>query len=235
MHCILKKDLKAFKTRIPRHTARDYGEEVVGIIRSGCYPSTHSRNVDISESIQHAVAGTVSYPPDVAVVADLDNQYDTILTVENTTSLSPVAKLKADGMNPVVLNFASATSPGGGFLNGARVQEEYLCRSSALYACLKGNPMYDFHRARHDALYTDYVIYSPDVPVFRDDDGNLLDEPYAVSVITSPPASSTGTPPSFSGRGGAVHLAVTPRRWQIYLPPLWQEDLERHTAKSSLE
>ena len=30
------------------------------------------------------------------------------------------------------------------------------------------------------------MIYSPDVPVFRDDEGTLLDKPYHLSFITSP-------------------------------------------------
>src|SRR5262249_55243903 len=61
-----------------------------------------------------------------------------------------------------------------------------LARSSALYACLAGNPMYDLHRAQSDALYTSYAIYSPDVPVFRDDDGVLLAEPYLCAFLTAP-------------------------------------------------
>ena len=61
----------------------------------------------------------------------------------------------------MLLNFASAKSPGGGFLNGARAQEEYLARSSCLYQCIRWNPMYAFHRANDDPLYTDYAIYSP--------------------------------------------------------------------------
>jgi len=85
-----------------------------------------------------------------------------------------------------VLNFASATHPGGGFLSGARAQEEYLARSSGLYACIRDNPMYAFHRSRSDPHYTNYAVYSPEVPVFRSDDGSLLDEPYTVGIITSP-------------------------------------------------
>jgi uncharacterized protein (TIGR02452 family) len=46
--------------------------------------------------------------------------------------------------------------------------------------------MYDFHRSNHDPLYSDYAIYSPAVPVFRDDEGLLLEEPYTVAIITSP-------------------------------------------------
>ena len=95
-----------------------------------------------------------------------------------------------------------------------RAQEEYLARSSGLYACIRDNAMYAFHRGpslcsgpgltlatwlnasspgtifcecpRRDPLYTNYAIYSPDVPVFRSDDGSLLDEPYTVGIITCP-------------------------------------------------
>jgi len=35
-------------------------------------------------------------------------------------------------------------------------------------------------------MYTTWVIYSPDVPVFRLDEGPLLDEPYLCSFLTSP-------------------------------------------------
>ena len=35
-------------------------------------------------------------------------------------------------------------------------------------------------------MYTNYTIYSPDVPVFRDDSGQLLPELYLCSFITAP-------------------------------------------------
>jgi hypothetical protein len=45
--------------------------------------------------------------------------------------------------------------------------------------------LYDFHRRQGDLRYSDRVIYSPGVPVFRADDGALLDEPYLVSFLTA--------------------------------------------------
>ncbi|HVF84612.1 MAG TPA: TIGR02452 family protein, partial [Abditibacteriaceae bacterium] len=85
------------------------------------------------------------------------------------------------------LDFASAKNPGGGFLAGSQAQEESLARSSALYICQLSQPaMYDFHRRLGTCLYSDHMILSPDVPVFRDDDGALLETPFLSSFVTSP-------------------------------------------------
>ena len=85
----------------------------------------------------------------------------------------------------MVLNFASPTVPGGGFLAGERAQEEYHCRSSALFACQVGGPMYAFHAQQANALRSDAMIYSPDVPVFRDDEHRKLEEPFRVAFISA--------------------------------------------------
>jgi len=125
------------------------------------------------------------------------------------TSLEAVRLLIAEGCHPVVLSFASATHPGGGFLGGARAQEEYLARSSGLYACIRDNAMYAFHRSRRDPLYTNYAIYSLKVPVFRSDDGSLLDEPYTVGIITSPAANASKMVPERKGEiGPAMWLRI---------------------------
>ncbi len=89
------------------------------------------------------------------------------------------------GLAPAALNFASARSPGGGFQSGARAQEESLCRASALYTCLQGQPFYEHHERQRDPLYSSWVIDAPQVPVFRDDDGRLLDEPWPCAFLTA--------------------------------------------------
>ena len=72
-----------------------------------------------------------------------------------------------------VLNFASATNPGGGVVWGSSAQEESLCRCSTLYPALNQKNLlvnyYDFHRSRQDSLYTDRCIYTPDVKVIKSD------------------------------------------------------------------
>ena len=105
--------------------------------------------------------------------------------VVNDTTLESARKLVAEGFEPVALNFASARHPGGGFLNGARAQEESLCppRPGRLYYCINGNAMYR-HHAHTDGFYSNYALYSPAVPVFKDDDGEPLDEPYLCAFVT---------------------------------------------------
>jgi uncharacterized protein (TIGR02452 family) len=134
--------------------------------------------------------GTRLYGPDPLPLepAFPNNMARTRVEVTGETSLDAARRLLRENSNSVgVLNFASARNPGGGFLNGANAQEESLCRASALYACLLAAPgYYEHHRIARTPLYSDRVIFSPFVPVFRNDLGDLLDEPYLVSFLTSP-------------------------------------------------
>jgi uncharacterized protein (TIGR02452 family) len=205
--------MEPFNTRISSPLAAQYAEEAVRIIERGDYRAPSGRVVSLGELIERARLGTTSYPPDSPLPQTRIGTWQTRIEVANETTLATVQRLCGAGYHPAALNFASATHPGGGFLSGARAQEEYLARSSGLYACLRGNPMYAFHRARHDPLYTDYVIYSPEVPVFRADDGTLLETPYTVGMITSPAVNAAALPPE--------RLAeIGPAMWQRILKVL---------------
>lgn len=72
-----------------------------------------------------------------------------------------------------VLNFASATNPGGGVVKGSSAQEEAICRCSTLYPNLKAEraweKFYAPHRRARDPLHNDDCIYTPGVMVFKAD------------------------------------------------------------------
>ena len=178
-------NMTSLVSQISRELARQYGEEAVRIMEEGGYLAPCGRWVYLASAITLAVQGTTPYLPGVEFPLTIPGSFDTQIEVENETTLSAARRLRQSSLNPAVLNFASATHPGGGFLEGARAQEEYLARSTALYACLADQPMYAFHRQRKDTLYTSYMLYSPGVPVFRADDGALLDELYQVGMITA--------------------------------------------------
>ena len=122
----------------------------------------------------------------------------TRVQVANETTLQAAHRLTKTGLKPLALNFANGVNPGGGFLNGARAQEEVLCRSSSLYSTLVYDRMYEYHRQRSLPDSSAWAIYSPDVPVFRSDDGTPHDEPWLLSFITSaaPYAPRVGQPAS---------------------------------------
>ncbi|MFC8760522.1 TIGR02452 family protein [Streptomyces sp. NPDC057193] len=158
------------------------------IVAEGHYRAPDGRTVSLTRDLTAALAGTRLHGPGpVEVTPDTDRT--PAIEVTGESSLAAARRMTgADATRPVaVLNFASARNPGGGYLNGAQAQEEALCRSSALHATLLRAPdYYAHHRDDRDVFYTDRVIHSPRVPVFRDDRGALLAEPFTVGFLTSP-------------------------------------------------
>jgi uncharacterized protein (TIGR02452 family) len=159
--------------------------DTVEVVTSGRYTNRRGKKVAVRHLVEAATNGTVGYPPDAPLPGFAPAGRPTAFEVVNDTTLAAARALAAEGFAPAALNFASARHPGGGFLNGARAQEESLCRASALYYCINGNAMYR-HHAHTDGFYSNYALYSPAVPVFKDDAGEPLDEPYLCAFVTSP-------------------------------------------------
>ena len=93
---------------------------------------------------------------------------------------APTVKSRPQTPNVAVLNMASALRPGGGFLDGANSQEEFLCARTTVYPSLWDS----FYRMPDIS-----GIYTPDVLVFRDNlpEANDLQkrDRYFVDVISS--------------------------------------------------
>ena len=158
-------------------------DETVRIVESGRYRASGGGEVLMAREVAAAMAGTCLYLPDDQVAAAAPIAGRPAVEVTGETSLAAAGRLGGD---VACLVFASARKPGGGFLNGAQAQEESLARASALHACQRvAAQFYAFHRQQPDLRYSDRVIYSPSVPVFRDDDGTLLLSPYLVSFLTA--------------------------------------------------
>ncbi len=194
-----------------RNTAAGLGRDTVKILDQGFYTNTDGETVEITDTLRRAVHGTCSYPPGTNLPVVAAGPRQTQIDVTNESTLAAARRLAEGGLRPAALNFASAKHAGGGFLGGAQAQEESLARSSGLFACLVGNPMYAFHKAQGDPLYSDYALYSPDVPVFRDDEGTLLPRPYLCSFITSPAVNAQVVLERDRGRRRQIRQAMADR------------------------
>jgi uncharacterized protein (TIGR02452 family) len=173
------------------------GRSAVRAADDGRYLTKAGHEVVWRDAVEAASAAKRSIPPDTALPhSDLTTFTETRVQVANETTLGASRRLVALGARPLALNFANGIHPGGGFLSGARAQEEALCRSSALYQTLVNDPMYEEHRKRPLPDATDWAIYSPDVPVFRTDDGMEVPHPWLLSFITcaAPYAPDVGQP-----------------------------------------
>ncbi|RAG83914.1 TIGR02452 family protein [Streptacidiphilus pinicola] len=155
------------------------------IAETGRYLAADGTEVEIGPALAAAVAGTRCVGPDEPLSVPTGS-FATVVEVTAEGSLGAARRVVADG--PVaVLNFASARNVGGGYVGGARAQEEDLCRQALLYPCLLEAPeYYEAHRASDDLGYSDRVIWSPAVPVHRGERGDLLAAPFAASFLTSP-------------------------------------------------
>ena len=179
---------RAVRARVARET--------VEILERGWYTAPGGARVSIRDELERARTGSVLYTPArleairerlEQLLRERAERPPAVIEVANETALAATRRLVQNGERALALNFASARNPGGGFLKGSQAQEESLARASGLYACINlHQEMYRANRAHPSCLYTDHMIYGPDVPVFRDDGDVLLDEPYPVSFLTAP-------------------------------------------------
>jgi uncharacterized protein (TIGR02452 family) len=161
---------------------RAIARETVADAERGAYRNPAGTEIAIGADVRHAIAGTrLHLPGDDLVVPD----QPPVTPAVHVTDESTLASTRRLGGDVACLVFASARNPGGGFLNGAQAQEESVARGSALYPCLlAAGDFYAHHRAAPELTYTDRVVYSPAVPVFRDDKGEPLAAPYPVTFLT---------------------------------------------------
>ena len=126
-------------------------------------------------SFPEMVSETVSELPEPAEVHRSKPYRIEENTVRETTIQSILRN--AGDKRVIALNFANAMYAGGGYVLGGNAQEESLCRASLLYYTIKTQKKYYLSNRLHVLPdYTDVMIYSENVPVIRNDRGELLEK-----------------------------------------------------------
>lgn len=141
--------------------------------RIACFEDTLERcnTEELGAVTARAVAESRVYPAGFVSGRLYKVCQQTVEVVEGTSFA--VARENLSYGKVAVLNFANPHYPGGGVTQGAMAQEECLCRSSNLYPCISSDRVfedyYQFHRTETDYDFSDRLIYSPGVTVFKDD------------------------------------------------------------------
>lgn len=174
-------------------TNKGMAKDTLDILAKKCYINEHNEKISIENEMKACINETVLFSSEeLSEITENEfpeTNFETTFEVWRGSTLKAILKLteEEDQTKIMCLNFASAKNPGGGFINGAEAQEESLARTSGLHdSLLQGWEYYETHRAMKSCFYTDTMIYSPKVPVFRKDKGELLPKPVLCNFITSP-------------------------------------------------
>jgi uncharacterized protein (TIGR02452 family) len=175
-------------------------KDTLSIFQKGFY----QRNGGIIKCLpsKKLAQATVFFPEDIKQLRSIKKRHPRFanncsIFCENMDSFSAAIKLapyvgkyyssRKSSENVLVLNFANPTNPGGGVRSGARAQEEDLCRKSSLLLSLESDsakPYYSYHQQLSSPFSSDSIILSPEVQIIKDAEGNLLEAPVTVSVLT---------------------------------------------------
>ncbi|MEN2401366.1 TIGR02452 family protein [Flavobacterium sp. MC2016-06] len=164
----------------------EIANKTLEIIKNGFY-EYKGKKISVEKELKESIENTFTIAPkdwDAILKTPIENKFETEIVTKNCSTIEAITEEKKGKI--CVLNFASAKNPGGGFLGGASAQEESLARSSSLYETqIKEKAMYNFNKNQSSFLYSDYMIYSPNVLFWNDDSGNYFEKPLDADVITA--------------------------------------------------
>ena len=175
-------------------------EDTLNIFNQGFY-TLDSKRIPLKLSPSQMREISVYLPKDVQKISrNKDFQHVHVIGrvgvgCENRDSFSLARKrtedvsfLLPEGSKPVlVLNLANPVNPGGGVRNGAKAQEEDLCRKSSLLLSLesrKAAQYYQYNQSLHSYMGSDAIMITPQVEIIMDENGDLLPESVVVAVMT---------------------------------------------------
>lgn len=186
-----------------RQSRKELAQDTLETLERGWYETENGERVDIADEVKQAVANTIIYTPQKSralqgnrSTTSEKNPSPTEIVVNGLTTLDAARSLAAEGEEDIFcLNFASGCNPGGGFLNGSQAQEESIARASAIHPCQNTNEArelyYNANREAKAPFYTETMIYSPQVPVFKNEDGIYMEKPLSLSILTAPAVNAS--------------------------------------------
>lgn len=193
-------------------------EHTMAIAAMGSYQSPSGQTICLDQSEMHQ--GSRMYDTELSAVAIPVRPEPTTYRVDQADCLDVAEDLVCRGYKPAMLNMASGGHPGGGVVNGARAQEETICRRSNL-AC----SIFRFHSRTAYKYQLPHIsgvnypmnahfggVYSPAVTIFRRDSRHgyeLMEQPYRVDVISVAAINGNRFHEHFDAQGNFTASGVT--------------------------
>lgn len=172
-------------------------------------------NAYLKQAIADSIANTKIFPADIKPILR-DSGREGIVTVTRHRTYEAAVKLHGEHPDKriAVLNFASATNPGGGVAKGASAQEECLCRCSTLYPVLctpELRKRYYGPNHKKDNLHDDTCIYTPGIVICKTDEDmpQRTDSFVPVDVISCAAPNLRPTPANMYNHEGGIVLRIT--------------------------
>ena len=131
---------------------------------------------DLSDSVDKAKKNTEVFYEDDYPDFDINNTFETEITVTGDRSFQAAMRLSNDNPDSkiAVMNFANAFHAGGGVTKGASAQEECLCRTSTLYPLIYRKSLYysfyKYHKDKNTPKASDSLIYTEGVVICKTDE-----------------------------------------------------------------
>jgi uncharacterized protein (TIGR02452 family) len=148
------------------------------------YYTYESKRIDIpSTLVESCINHTVKYSlNELNILFDLQKfkQFEdgAKIRVRKLECMDLALYYKNEGFNPVLLNMASASKPGGGYKSGAGAQEESLFRRTCLHLCLQD---------KFYPLEPTSGLYTPNVCVIANNENQkyaYYDNPRTMNIIS---------------------------------------------------
>lgn len=150
------------------------------------------QTLDFADSILYTETMDLKQNTEVIVDGSIylkDLKKTQIIKVINIDTVRAILNTKR-GSHIAVLNFADAVEAGGLVWEGESTQEEHLCRCSNLYKSLKQDicrrDYYDYNWNLGDNIFSNRIIYSPNVTFFKDENYNPITDFIKCDVVSCP-------------------------------------------------
>lgn len=157
--------------------------DTLNILKDGKYILKNRKVIDLSNELNYSINNSKMIEP--IDIVDINSTIDLDISVVQKTTVKCLIDLYNKDKNFTILNFASASNPGGNFKSGVNAQEESLARVSGLYYCLKPFKNTFYKLKKNLGQYTNNIIFSPKVPFIKNDFGEVLNEVLLANIITS--------------------------------------------------